>query len=200
MLVELPVADGPGVDRVELDALARRLDAEERHAAGLRRLLVAAHPAPAWVLNRRRDLVAWNPPAEALLGPLTPGTNHLHLVFGDRAVLWADPALVAQDAVASLRAATAEVREHPTVTVLVGELAAAHPAFARLWVQRDVQAACWPPTSTGRAARPSTSATPVRRGEGSFAAHDQRRGVVVGASSAASSSPRAVIPSFGKVR
>lgn len=136
--------------RRHLFALAGRTDPQPVDPAvhdvppGVRRLLVAAHPAPAWVLNRRRDLVAWNPPAEALLGPLTPGTTHLHLALGDRAALWADPGLVLQDAVAGLRAATAEVPGHPAVTALVDELRAAHPAFARIWARRDVQAACTP--------------------------------------------------------
>lgn len=139
-----------GEPRRHLFALAGRTDPQPVDPvvrdvpAPVRRLLVAAHPAPAWVVNRRRDLVAWNRPAEALLGGLAPGVNHLHLVFGERAALWADPALVAQDAVAGLRAATAEARDHPAVVALVRELAAAHPAFARLWGRRDVRAACSP--------------------------------------------------------
>lgn len=139
-----------GDARRHLFALAGRIDRQPVDPAvrevppSLRRLVVAAHPAPAWVVNRRRDIVAWNPAAEALLGEIAPVAHHLHLVFGDRAALWADPALVAQDTVASMRAATAEVRDHPAVAGLVREMATAYPAFARLWARQDVRTACSP--------------------------------------------------------
>lgn len=112
--------------------------------APLSRLLVAAHPAPAWVLNGRGDLVAWNAAAEVLLGDLTGGErNYLRLVLGDRGRLWADRALVVADAVAHLRAATVGVRDHPEIVRLVEELSE-YPEFARLWAGRDVRAACSP--------------------------------------------------------
>lgn len=139
-----------GETRRHLFALAGRTDpqpvepAERAVAAPLLRLLTAAHPAPAWVLNRRADLVAWNGAAEALLGDLNGEPNYLRLVFGDRGALWADRALVAQDAVAHLRAVTTDIREHPAVGELVRELSAAAPEFARLWARRDVRSACSP--------------------------------------------------------
>ncbi len=110
--------------------------------APLRRLLAAAHPAPAWVLNRRGDLVARNDAADALFGGLPAEANHVALTLARRD-LWGDPALVVQDAVAHLRAATVGARDHPAVVALVRELSA-DAEFARLWAAREVRAACSP--------------------------------------------------------
>lgn len=110
--------------------------------APLRRLLASARPAPAWVLNRRCDLVARNDPADALFGELPADANHVALALARRD-LWGDPALVVQDAVAHLRAATVDARDHPAVVALVRELSG-DPEFARLWAAREVRAACSP--------------------------------------------------------
>ena len=146
------LAAGLGLDgeaRRHLFGLAGRTDpqpvdpAVRTVPAPLRRLLLAAHPAPAWVLNRRSDLVARNGAADALLGEPVDGANYVELVTGVRRPLWADPTLVVQDAVAHLRAATADVRDHPAITGLVRRLSAA-PEFAALWARREVRAACSP--------------------------------------------------------
>ena len=135
--------------RRHLFALAGRLDpapvegAAREVPAALETLIGRAAPAPAWVLNRRTDLLAWNAPAEALLGPLStrPEPNWLRLVFGAPAhrTLWADWALVAQDAVAHLRASGP-----PVPSALIRELKGVAPEFSALWEAREVRAACSP--------------------------------------------------------
>lgn len=121
----------------------------------LRRLVERVDPNPAWVLNRRRDILVWNPGAEALLGDLgarpAHERNQLHLTFRDPAArrLWVDWPLVAQDSVAQLRQVVAHAAHSSEVESLVAELCAGSPDFARLWSQQDVARAC----SSRRAAR-----------------------------------------------
>ncbi|UUY05365.1 helix-turn-helix transcriptional regulator [Svornostia abyssi] len=116
----------------------------------VRRLVERADPFPAWVLNRRRDLLVWNEGATALLGDLAAmdaeQRNQLRLVFTTPAAraLWADWPLVAQDTVAQLRAVTGPAGADPEVAALVADLSAASPEFAELWARHDVAPACSP--------------------------------------------------------
>jgi hypothetical protein len=116
----------------------------------VRRVVERAHPGPAWVLNRRRDILAWNPAANVLFGDLDAlddvQRNQLRLVFEQPAArtVWADWALVAQDTVAVFREITASTAVEPSVVELVDELRAASADFDMLWQRRDVARACSP--------------------------------------------------------
>lgn len=127
-----------------------RLAAARDVSEPLRRLVERASPSPAWVLNRRRDVLAWNAGATALLGDLAAlapeQRNQLHLVFGDPAArtLWVDWRLVAQDTVAQLRSVLAGVPAGDDVEQLVTSLAGRVPEFAELWARQDVARACNP--------------------------------------------------------
>jgi len=116
----------------------------------IRRLVDHAFPNPAWVLNRRRDILAWNPAARVLLGDFDEmddaERNQLRLVFLEpRArTIWADWALVAQDTVALLRDVIATAVSEPCVGELLDDLRTASPDFDALWRRRDGTRACTP--------------------------------------------------------
>ncbi len=153
VLVALARALGLSADaRGHLFALASRRDPAAAApltsavTPALRRLVTASSPAPAWVLDRRCDIVLWNEAAEALFGDLgTPGAgerNYLSLVFGSDGPHWVEPSLVRRDAVAHFRLATTGLRQRPEVQSLVTELSAMSAEFAGLWAAHDVTAAC----------------------------------------------------------
>jgi transcriptional regulator with XRE-family HTH domain len=151
----------PGV----LDSLSRalRLDSTERShlfalaglrtdgapvpsgmAAALRALVDALEPNPAYVIDRRWDLVGWNAAEESLFAPLArPGARHpnlLELTFTDP-----DLARLMVDHDAELRRLVAQFRIHltewsgdPALADLVTRLEARSPRFAELWATGDV--------------------------------------------------------------
>ncbi|MEV4629917.1 helix-turn-helix transcriptional regulator [Micromonospora sp. NPDC049523] len=154
-----------------LDALARALDLdpeERRHLFTLARAarrpvptrvrpdpervpdstrrLLHVMGAPALVLGRHLDLLAWNHLAQALLGD--PDTypvdrlNMLLLMFDDtqtgarRCLDWEQQAL---EYIGMMRAAVATDPTHPRATAIVGELSIRSADFRRLWARHDVR-------------------------------------------------------------
>lgn len=137
-------------ERVYLFELAARADPrpERSQEAGLEQLhaLVDAVRAPAYVLDRHWDAIAWNRAAAQLfgdwLGPVSSADrNLLRYVFLDaRAprfiVDWPDRA---RRLVAEYRADTASWRDDPVQQTLVRELSAASAAFDAAWRSQQVQ-------------------------------------------------------------
>ena len=145
-----------------LDALARalRLDADERaHLHDLAhprprpvtpdRLrpdlahLVRATAHPVLALNRRTDILAWNPAAHALFAPHLPADatpNLLRLMFLDpwTRALHADWPTESRRAVASIRMLAGRHPDTPDLADLIGELAIKSADFATLWAEHPV--------------------------------------------------------------
>ncbi len=121
--------------------------------SSLQRLLVQVEPDAAWVLNRRRDVLAWNRGGAALLGGLEDQPlarrNQVRMLFSEsteRAARdgegWADLDLVRRDTVAQLRTAFAEAAFDPATAALVDELGQESAEFRDQWVERQVARAC----------------------------------------------------------
>ena len=149
-----------------VDALARALlldDAERRHLfrlagasepatgggpggdgthvrPGMEMLVRTLDPTPAVLMSRRLDLLAWNPTAEALLGPFGPEPNYALLVFGDPATraLHADWDEAARQTVALPRFAATRHPDDRALRELVDGLRAADPRVDRWWEAHDV--------------------------------------------------------------
>ncbi|MFT3691218.1 helix-turn-helix transcriptional regulator [Paenirhodobacter sp.] len=156
-----------GVSAGFLDTLARvlKLDAAER-----RHLFLLAHERPpaepgktfctvpplagrlvrdlaphaAYILNLRWDVLAFNPPADALFGLGGQGGNMLRRLFTDPAlreaiVDWEEqaPAMLA-----SFRRDFAAARADADACALVAELEAVSPEFRRWWRSQEVHAPC----------------------------------------------------------
>lgn len=110
------------------------------------RRLLRVLGTPALVLGRHLDLLAWNQPAEALLGdPATyPGDrlNMLLMMFDDtqtgfrRCADWEQQAL---EYIGMMRTAVATDPTHPRATAIVGELSIRSADFRRLWARHDVR-------------------------------------------------------------
>ncbi|MCK7621789.1 helix-turn-helix transcriptional regulator [Streptomyces sp. RS10V-4] len=113
---------------------------------GIHRLLSAITGAPAYVVDRRTDVRAWNPLAAAFLtnfGQLpAPERNMARLVFLDDGIreLYADWWARARDVVAFLRLDIARPPGPPPAQSLIEELSAASPEFRRIWAEHDIKA------------------------------------------------------------
>jgi transcriptional regulator with XRE-family HTH domain len=107
---------------------------------GVELLVRTLDPTPAVLLSRRLDLLAWNPTAEALLGPFGEERNYARLVFGDPATraLHADWDEAAHQTVALLRFATARHPDDDELRALVAELRSVDARFGEWWETRDV--------------------------------------------------------------
>ncbi|MFD5743516.1 helix-turn-helix domain-containing protein [Streptomyces massasporeus] len=154
-----------GVSDAVLDAIARvlRLDAAEheylravarprrqdghgpaapRVRPGVQVLLDGMDRNPAYVLDHRMDVLAWNPLADAVLG--FGGAGDLSLprrLFLDPAAreLYPDWAEVTAQTVAHLRLQAGHHPGDPATGELVAELARASEEFRRLWVDHLVK-------------------------------------------------------------
>lgn len=102
--------------------------------------------APAIILGRRMDILAWNPLAAALLTDFSQLTqkqrNYARLVFSDsemrrRYMNWEK---VAPDCVAFLRMEAARHPDDPQLSELVGELSIRDPHFRQWWAAHNVAA------------------------------------------------------------
>jgi transcriptional regulator with XRE-family HTH domain len=148
-----------------LDAVARALlldDAERAHLfdlvhgpaaappagplrPGVRRLLDAMTGTPAYVWNRRLDIVAVNRLGRALFAPLFDSphqpVNQARYLFLDAGApdFFPDWELLTHDAAAVLRAAAGRHPHSRRLASLVAELSAASPAFRELWGAYDVR-------------------------------------------------------------
>jgi transcriptional regulator with XRE-family HTH domain len=132
-------------EREHLHRLARRRPARprkpspERVRPGVRQVLDALSDAPAFVLGRRMDVLAWNALAAALIcdfGRLEPADrNMVRLTFLDESAreLYPDFDRVAFETVGYLRLAAGRYPDDPLLAALVGELAVKSETFRKLW-------------------------------------------------------------------
>jgi transcriptional regulator with XRE-family HTH domain len=106
--------------------------------------LLRSMTAPALVVGRHLDVLAWNPLAAALLGELTalprPARNMLWLLLQPGADLTCpDRAATVGELTAMLRTAVAADPGHPRALELVGELAVHSAEFRTLWGRHDIE-------------------------------------------------------------
>jgi Helix-turn-helix. len=163
----LEQARGPRPSRQVLAALARALrlaDDERRHlfhlagevpgpagpspdvSAGIMHLLDRLHDVPAFVIDVKYDLLAWNPMAAALLGDpsgLPPSERNLvwQLFCGAGYPELYSPEDVSEFAdqcVADLRAAAARYPADAGIRSLLARLRTHSPEFVRRWEQHRV--------------------------------------------------------------
>ncbi|MEU9829786.1 helix-turn-helix transcriptional regulator [Micromonospora chersina] len=115
-------------------------------APGLRHLLEAMTETPAYVVDVRYDVLAWNRLATFFLGDLSrtapTGRNLLRHIFQrpDSDAVWEDPDAVhfTRGAVADLRRAYSRYAGDRGISDLVTELLKASPRFAEMWTDHDV--------------------------------------------------------------
>jgi len=99
---------------------------------------------PAYVLNGRWDVLAWNEPARRMLGDFgslaSEDRNILRMIFlwHHWHILFADCAGLAASAVAQFRAETARHAGAPEVQALTSQLAQDSAEFATLWQERQL--------------------------------------------------------------
>jgi transcriptional regulator with XRE-family HTH domain len=159
---------GPHPSRQVLSALARalRLDGDERAhlhhlageppapptgpspdvPAGVLRLLDVLTDTPAYVVDAKYDLLAWNPLAGLLLGDActrpAEESNLIWRMFGDDDGAWLrddpDADEFADVCVADLRAAAGRFPDDPGIARLLARLRAASPEFVRRWDEHQV--------------------------------------------------------------
>jgi transcriptional regulator with XRE-family HTH domain len=164
----LEQARGPQPSRQVLSALARALrlyDAERAHLyhlageapttpdgpspdvpAGVLHLLERLDDAPAYVIDVKYQILAWNRMAAALMGdPSGWSVKRRNIIWNlyageHAAAALADPASAAfaAECVAELRAAAAGYPQDPGIHQLIAELTAASPEFVREWKQLRV--------------------------------------------------------------
>jgi transcriptional regulator with XRE-family HTH domain len=166
--IRLEQARGPRPSKQVLGALSRALLLSADERAYLFRLADEAPPAaaapvrevphtvrllldtlvdtPAYVLDARYDVLAWNRLAIHFIGDMgrraDDDRNVLRWTFTspDAAGHWDDEQTVAfaRSSVADLRAAAARYPDDPGIHGLVAELQAASPRFAAMWADHDV--------------------------------------------------------------
>ncbi|MFJ5035770.1 helix-turn-helix transcriptional regulator [Streptomyces sp. NPDC088560] len=130
----------------------RRRRTAEQVTAPMRQLMDVFGDAPAILLGRRSDVLAWNRSGHALFaGHLDPDSpnrlgerpNTAKLVFLDahtRELYDADWPRKARDVVGKLRAAVGEDPDDPQLASLIGELSMGSQQFAALWGEHRVRA------------------------------------------------------------
>jgi transcriptional regulator with XRE-family HTH domain len=167
--IRLEQARGPRPSRQVLAALARALmlTADERDylfrltgesppptespssevSPGIRHLIDSLPETPAYVVDAKYDILAWNSLATHFIGNLSafgPGDrNMIHWIFclPNSALPWTDPEAVrfTRSTVADLRAAYARYPGDPGIQQLVTELLGTSPRFAEMWAAHDVE-------------------------------------------------------------
>lgn len=117
----------------------------QRVRPSLKWLLDAVTGAPAYILGRRTDVVAWNDLASALLmvdlDKLVPEQRNMaRLVFLDENArdLWHPWEAKARDIVGGLRMHAGIYADDPQLASLVGELSLRSPEFRLLWADHQV--------------------------------------------------------------
>ncbi|MEU6843750.1 helix-turn-helix transcriptional regulator [Streptomyces sp. NPDC046716] len=138
-----------GTERAYLRSVARPAPARPRETGqrvrpGLRLLLDTIDRAPAFVLGRRMDVLAWNALGDALLGfsAMAPEDRNMpRQVFLEPAAreLYPQWAAVAAETVAHLRLDAGLHPGDPQLARLVGELSLASADFRRLWADHQVK-------------------------------------------------------------
>lgn len=146
------------VERAHLHDLAgaarrvttRRRPAPERVGDATQQLLAALGDAPALVLGRRSDVLAWNRTGHALFAghleariPEQPDLrpNMARLVFLDAHTrdLFVDWPKKARNVVGKLRLAAGQHPDDPRLASLIGELTMNSPKFATMWAEHGVR-------------------------------------------------------------
>ncbi|MEW2156225.1 helix-turn-helix domain-containing protein [Streptomyces sp. NPDC007189] len=120
--------------------------APQRVRPGLRRLMDQLHDAPAVVLGRRLDVLAWNRAALAVLDDFAtrsaPERNFARLVFAPDRAAGNRPRFddaTAEEVVGALRLSAARHPDDPGLTALVDELLRDSGRFRRLWSSGTVR-------------------------------------------------------------
>jgi len=114
---------------------------------GIRNLLDSLPDTPAYVVDAKYDILAWNQLATCFIGDLSgfadTDRNMIRWMFRLPAteVPWSDEESVrfARSAVADLRAAYARYPADHGIRELVAELLALSPVFAEMWAAHDVE-------------------------------------------------------------
>jgi transcriptional regulator with XRE-family HTH domain len=115
---------------------------------GVRYLLDALPETPAYVVDAKYDVLAWNPLATVFISDLSQvppeQRNMIRWLFHqpETEVHWSDEEALAftRATVADLRAAYARYLGDPGIEALVTELLALSPRFARMWAEQHVEA------------------------------------------------------------
>jgi transcriptional regulator with XRE-family HTH domain len=115
---------------------------------GLRNLLDSMPDTPAYVVDAKYDVLAWNELATYFIGDLSShpenDRNVIRWTFGrvGGSAPWSDEesARFARATVADLRSAYARYPSDAGMRALVTELLALSPQFAQMWSEHDVQA------------------------------------------------------------
>ncbi|MER6693917.1 helix-turn-helix domain-containing protein [Streptomyces minutiscleroticus] len=127
----------------------RRRRQTQRVRPAMRRLLDQLPEAPALVLGKRLDVLAWNPAAAALYTDFAAlpadRRNYLRLMFTDPAIRgmhqeWAHDA---RDAVAALRMEAGADPDDPELARLVGDLSVQDADFRTWWAEHRVNGAAY---------------------------------------------------------
>jgi transcriptional regulator with XRE-family HTH domain len=138
-------------ERAHLFNLARPTELRRRSEQavpvrpGLRRLVETITTTPAFVLDRRSQVLAWNELAAALIADfdaMAPRErNFARFLFLDERArsLYPDWDKAARNSVASLRMAAGRDPDDPALNELVGELSVKSEAFSHLWADHDVR-------------------------------------------------------------
>jgi len=167
--IRLEQARGPHPSRQILAALARALllTTDEREylfrvagqspppaaspsreiSPGIRNLIDSLPETPAYVVDAKYDVLAWNTLATYFIGDLSgfaeSDRNMIRWLFRlpATAVPWTDPETVAfaRSTVADLRAAYARYPADQGIQGLVSELLATSPQFAEMWGAHEVE-------------------------------------------------------------
>jgi transcriptional regulator with XRE-family HTH domain len=115
---------------------------------GIQQLIACWSNTPAYVLNRRLDVLAANSLARALSPAFTPGVNLLRAIFLDPRIRQKpDWDRITEDTAAGLRALVGPDVEDPELAELVGELSVKSERFRSLWARHDVRSGA---VGTGR--------------------------------------------------
>jgi len=131
------------------DARPRRRRPPQRVRPAMTRLLDQLTQAPAIVLGKRMDILAWNNAAAALYTDFShvprQRRNYIRLLFTDPAVRgmhrqWDHDA---RDAVAALRMEAAADPDDPELAHLVGELSVQDADFRTWWAEHRVNTASY---------------------------------------------------------
>ncbi|MFD0689963.1 helix-turn-helix domain-containing protein [Actinomadura fibrosa] len=138
-LEDLARAAGPGLRR------RRRRPASQRVRPTVQRLLDSI-TGPAFVMNGRGDLVAFNALGRALYAPMIEAArgavpNHARFLFLDARShqFWGDWERAANDTVALLHAEAGRDPYDKDLTALVGELSTRSDDFRARWARHDVR-------------------------------------------------------------
>ncbi|MDG6104485.1 helix-turn-helix domain-containing protein [Dactylosporangium aurantiacum] len=111
-------------------------------SAGIRHLLDRLDDTPAFVIDAKYELLAWNPMAVALMGDpavlMPESRNMIWNLFAGPAGLDASLSEFADECVADLRAASVRYPADEGIQSLVARLRAASPEFVRRWDEHRV--------------------------------------------------------------